>query len=610
MSKESKNQSALSQIKTFIKTHLPHFHHAWHMKVDLHLFKIIFMGLALVIIIVGIVSFAATISNPEQKQTTGSRASERPTAFPIPQKTKVLQAYLSADGRSMYHRTCDIDYIADSKNISYTKEGISCNQLQKKDIFSDIFFTLSVPEQFRSYSIVALSDSLVSEAVLSENGQSIYFRNCPYTITNEDVNINRKSPQCTESSFQLQESYRSFDRFVYRGNDPQKYVRTVLVRTEDPTKTVSMDCKLNTSSLTPGACKPNSAEYTTVPKEYPIDPATIGITDPAFELGGYSVLLVGGSEIGDAKRAHLAYIGTKGDAIYYRFCPWNSAGYAETTCINTVQNVQNELALPSIQSFSRFEYYPTEQRGLPARPTIAKVSPTPQTIDEIQLSFLCVEGMHYARIQGPQNAEDIERVRMYYTTEQSEDDDVLIGEWGDEWTGETINLRAPNADGEGKGHTFEEGNEYYIVWNTANNPSSQSTDHVLVSNCGGGSDEPPKNEENMSISFSCQRDGSVEATVTGPTDSFSYADMYIRNGYGDHEVVASWDEKTWTGSDSFFSHDVKPHHRFADGETYYIIWQKQGENAIRASKHVTVSCDSSQPSGAYLPTRTPEPQRQ
>lgn len=69
-------QSAWQQFRTFVREHLPHFHHAWHVKFDFHLFRYIFVGLLLVAVLVGIIGLA-NMSNSSQ-MAHKSRASYGP----------------------------------------------------------------------------------------------------------------------------------------------------------------------------------------------------------------------------------------------------------------------------------------------------------------------------------------------------------------------------------------------------------------------------------------------------------------------------------------------------------------------------------------------------
>lgn len=83
MSKKKNSQSRISiktqishlkkNMKRTVKKHFPTFVHAWHMKVDLHLFRYIFIGLAVIGLFVGIAALFGALNL--NKTTTSTQAS-------------------------------------------------------------------------------------------------------------------------------------------------------------------------------------------------------------------------------------------------------------------------------------------------------------------------------------------------------------------------------------------------------------------------------------------------------------------------------------------------------------------------------------------------------
>lgn len=346
--------------------------------------------LAAIIILVGsIVFLAVSTSDPNKKKTMGSRASEieenttgsgweeedtdiegsELADVAAPQNSggeRIFQSFMAMDGQTVYQRSCDSFAGSDTNS----QDGENCTPLVEAQI-SQIFTSAGfpMPQKYRSFSILDIGNNTISEAALAEDGSTIYVQNCPYRVENGDITIDHT--QCTPVTlFTLQRSYVSFDRYLYKNpSDGQIKVHTLFLREEDPTKTVSMICDLVSGTATPGLCRDNSTDfpgYTSVPYEQSIDPGEMGINDPAEQATGYSVLLSGGSSLGEATEATLAVITTSGSDIYYRFCPWDarSASITNTDCRNTQFNIfGNGLDVPSIKSFSRFAYYGGEGTG-------------------------------------------------------------------------------------------------------------------------------------------------------------------------------------------------------------------------------------------------------
>lgn len=72
--KKKSAKHVLSQLKKYIKKHMPTFVQAWHMKVDLHLFRYIFVGLVIVGFVVAL--FSAYSINYFARNTVDTRASD------------------------------------------------------------------------------------------------------------------------------------------------------------------------------------------------------------------------------------------------------------------------------------------------------------------------------------------------------------------------------------------------------------------------------------------------------------------------------------------------------------------------------------------------------
>jgi hypothetical protein len=68
-------KSKITQFKKFVRTHMPHFHFAWHAKVDIHLFRVIFVGLGVILLIVFVIILANI--NTIRQYSTGTFADEQ-----------------------------------------------------------------------------------------------------------------------------------------------------------------------------------------------------------------------------------------------------------------------------------------------------------------------------------------------------------------------------------------------------------------------------------------------------------------------------------------------------------------------------------------------------